>query len=196
MAESSVFPVIESERLLLREILSSDAKSLFAIHSDPERMRWYGNDPMKDLSAAKEMVRAFAAWRQLANPGVRWGIQIKGQKKLVGTVGLFSWNRNWQRCMLGYELLRQEEGKGYMREALAQVLAWGFQNMGLNRVEAQIHPENLPSMKLALALGFVPEGLLREMGFWDGKYHDMVQLSLLRREFVAQSGKSSLAVIG
>jgi [ribosomal protein S5]-alanine N-acetyltransferase len=186
MAESSVFPVLESERLILREIISSDAKSLFTIHGDPERMRWYGNEPMKDLAAAKDMVRAFAAWRKLPNPGVRWGIQIKGQKKLIGTLGLFSWNRNWQRCILGYELTREEEGKGYMREAVVCALNWGFQNMGLNRVEAQVHPENLASMKLVLALGFVREGLLREMGFWDGKYHDMVQLGLLRREFVAR----------
>lgn len=184
MPESSVFPSIETPRLILREIIMSDAKSLFAIHSDPERMRWYGNDPMKDLSAAKDMVRAFAAWRTLANPGVRWGIQIKGEKKLIGTVGLFSWNRNWQRCMLGYELARLEQGKGYMREALLHVLPWGFEQMALNRVEAQIHPENLPSLHLALKLGFVREGLLREMGFWDGKYHDMLQLGLLRREFV------------
>jgi ribosomal-protein-alanine N-acetyltransferase len=65
------------------------------------------------------------------------------------------------------------------------VLPWGFEQMALNRVEAQIHPENLPSLNLVLKLGFVREGLLREMGFWDGKYHDMLQLGLLRREFVS-----------
>ena len=92
---------------------------------------------------------------------------------LVGTCGLFSWNRNWRKCVIGYELAPHAQGKGYMAEALAGAVQWGFENMALNRIEAQIHPDNAPSIKLAVSLGFVEEGRLREVGHWGGQYHEM-----------------------
>jgi [ribosomal protein S5]-alanine N-acetyltransferase len=74
-----------------------------------------------------------------------------------------------------------------MREALAAVFAWGFEHMQLNRIEAQIHPRNAPSLKLAMALGFAREGLLREVAYWGGQHHDLLQWGLLRRDFHATS---------
>jgi ribosomal-protein-alanine N-acetyltransferase len=71
-----------------------------------------------------------------------------------------------------------------MREALRAAFAWGFEHMALERIEAQVHPENTPSLALLKSLGFVEEGLAREAGFWLGKRHDMVQLGLLRRELI------------
>jgi ribosomal-protein-alanine N-acetyltransferase len=57
----------------------------------------------------------------------------------------------------------------------------------LNRIEAQVHPENAASLKLLRRLGFVEEGRQRQAGFWWGGHHDLVQLSLLRHEY--SSGK-------
>ena len=68
------FPVIETRRLLLREIAPGDAADLFAIHGDPVLMRWFGCDPLPDLAAARKLVDTFAGWRQLANPGTRWAL--------------------------------------------------------------------------------------------------------------------------
>ena len=181
----SDFPTLQTERLLLREIQGADAEDLFAIHGDPELMRWFGNDPLPDLQAASKLVETFAGCRTLANPGTRCGIQPKHESRLIGTCGLFSWNRSWKKCVIGYELASAWHGKGHMREALGAVLSWGFEHMDLNRVEAQIHPRNTASVKLASTLGFVEEGLLREVGYWGGAFHDMLQLSLLRREYLA-----------
>jgi len=185
MNESIPFPTLETARLQLRELVKTDAPALFAIHSNPELMRWFGSEPLIDLAAAHELIKLFASWRTLANPGTRWAIQIKGQSELCGTCGLFSWNRNWRRCVIGYELAAQAQGQGLMREALTAIISWGFNNMQLNRIEAQIHPHNHASLKLATKLGFVQEGRLREVGYWGGEYHDMFQFSLLRREWLA-----------
>jgi ribosomal-protein-alanine N-acetyltransferase len=84
--------------------------------------------------------------------------------------------------MVGYELAREAWGQGYMRETLLAVLGFGFVQMQLNRVEAQVHPDNVASLKLVERLGFVREGLLREAGWWGGQAQDLVQFSLLRRE--------------
>ncbi|HSW04966.1 GNAT family N-acetyltransferase [Aquabacterium sp.] len=177
------FPTIETPRLLLREIVADDAPALFAIHGDPDLMRWFGSDPLPDLAAAQGLVTLFAGWRALPNPGVRWGIQIKGSAEIVGSLGLFAWHRAWRKCTLGYELSRAAQGQGYMRESLLACLNWGFANMDLNRIEAQVHPDNAASLKSVQRMGFVEEGRLRQVGYWNGAFHDMLQHALLRSEW-------------
>ena len=179
------FPTLQSRRLVLREIVPSDAAALYAIHSDTDAMRWFGTDPLSNLQQAEQLVETFAAWRKTANPGTRWGIVEHGAHQLLGTCGLFKWNRAWKSCTIGYELSRDARGKGLMHEALSMVLAWGFEHMSLNRVEAQIHPENHASIKLATRLGFVCEGRLREAGFWLGAHRDLLQYALLRADYAA-----------
>lgn len=170
------FPDLQTERLRLREIVPADAPALLAIHSDREAMRWFGTDPLQDLAQAEQLVSTFASWRLLPAPGTRWGLERKSDGQLIGSCGLFNWNRSWRRCILGYELARPAWGQGLMSEALRAVLAWGYspQGMALNRVEAMIHAENAPSLKLAQQLGFQFEGRLRQVAFWDGRHHDLL----------------------
>ncbi|MEO8806426.1 MAG: GNAT family protein [Burkholderiaceae bacterium] len=181
------FPSLTTERLSLREVVIDDAATLFAIHGDPVVMRWFGVEPLTDLAGAHKLVELFAGMRTQANPGTRWGITRQADGELLGTCGLFGWNRNWRKCALGYELSQAAWGQGFMREALVRVIDWGFEHMELNRIEAQVHPANTASLKLLAALGFVQEGVLREVGHWGGSYHDMVQLSLLKREHTTKA---------
>ncbi len=83
-----LFPTLETQRLLLREIVAEDAPTLFSIHGDAELMQWFGFDPLPDVSAAENLVKVFAAWRNQPNPGTRWGLQLKQDATLVGTSGL------------------------------------------------------------------------------------------------------------
>lgn len=183
MADLTAFPVLSTQRLWLREIVESDTPALFAIHGNPEVMRWYGSDPLADEAAARRLVATFAGWRKLVNPGTRWGLELKDRPGLIGSCGLFSWNRQWRKCTVGYELASAATGQGLMHEALNTILGWGFAHMAVNRIDAQIHPDNLRSIKLACAMGFVEEGRLREIAYWGGQHHDMLQYSLLRREW-------------
>ncbi len=182
MQEPQSFPIIETKRLLLREITRSDAANIFAIHGDPKVMRWFGADPLPDLTAAENLIQKFAKTRTEPMTGTRWAIELRSNPGLIGTCGFFDWNSEWRKCLLGYELAPQAQGSGYMSEALQSVLSWGFENMVLNRVEALIHPDNLASLKIAKRLGFIEEGRLRQVGFWRGQFHDMLQFSLLRSE--------------
>lgn len=179
----SDFPKLETERLLLREILPADAPRLLTIHGDPDTMKWYGNDPLLDMQQALQLVQNFAAWRELPNPGTRWGIQVKGEWALVGSGGLFKFNRRWRSCTIGYELASTARGQGYMQEALVAMINWGWREMRLHRIEAQVHPDNLPSLGLLQRLGFKPEGRLREAGFWGGQHHDLLVLALLQQDW-------------
>ncbi|MDK2125197.1 GNAT family N-acetyltransferase [Parachitinimonas caeni] len=179
----SPFPTLHTPRLHLREMIESDAETLLAIHGDTETMQWFGTDPLTELAQAQKLVQTFAGWRKLPNPGTRWGIEDVVRGQLLGSCGLFKWDKGWRCCSLGYELARNAQGKGYMREALIAILDWGFHNMALNRIQAQVHPENIASIKLLGILGFAEEGRLREAGYWNGRYHDLLQFGLLARDF-------------
>jgi len=179
----SDFPAFETDRLRLREIVASDAPALFAIHGDADAMRWFGTDPLVELSQAEKLVETFAGWRAMPNPGTRWGIERKSDGQLIGSCGLFKWNRGWKSCTMGYELAQSAWGAGFMGEALSAALNWGFEYMALHRVEAQVNPENTASIKVLRRLGFVQEGHMREAGHWLGQHHDLLQFGLLRREY-------------
>jgi ribosomal-protein-alanine N-acetyltransferase len=187
MTTDGAFPSLSTRRLQLREIVASDAPALLAIHSDREAMKWFGTDPLADLEAAEKVIAGFANMRTLPSPGVRWGIVHASPARggaLLGTCGVFRWNRGWRTCLTGYELARGAQGQGYMSEALRAIYAWAFETMGVERIEAQVHPLNVASLRLLGSLGFVEEGLLREAGYWLGERRDLVQLGLLAREFV------------
>lgn len=177
----SDFPQLATARLVLREIVAADAAAIFAIHGNANIMRYFGADPMTELTQATALIDTFARWRGEDNCGIRWGIEHNGQ--LIGTCGLFRWNHAWRSAMLGYELNPSAWGQGLMQEALNAVLHYGFDAMKLNRIEAQIHPDNHASLKLMPKLGFSYEGHLREVGFWGGQFHDFLQFSRLQREF-------------
>ncbi|QZA77508.1 GNAT family N-acetyltransferase [Deefgea tanakiae] len=177
----SDFPRLETQRLVLREIVAADAAAIFSIHGDANVMRYFGADPMSEPDQAVALIETFTRWRDEENSGIRWGIEQNGQ--LIGTCGLFRWNHAWHSAMVGYELAQSTWGQGFMQEALVSILSYGFTAMDLNRIEAQIHPNNTASLKLMPKLGFTHEGQLREVGFWGGQFHDFVQFGLLKREF-------------
>ena len=187
MTTEDAFPSLSTRRLQLREIVASDAPALLAIHGDAETMKWFGTDPLADLEAAERVIAGFANLRQQPTPGVRWGIVHADPARggaLLGTCGVFRWNRGWRTCLTGYELAHHAQGQGYMTEALRAIYGWAFESMAVDRIEAQVHPLNTPSLALLKKLGFVEEGLMREAGLWMGERRDLVQLGLLRREFV------------
>jgi ribosomal-protein-alanine N-acetyltransferase len=177
------FPTLETERLRLREIVDSDAPDLLRIHGDAGHMQWFGSDPLADLEGARKLVATFASWRAEPASGARWALELKDRPGLAGTCGLFRWNRNWRSCVLGYEISPALQGRGYMREALQALIPWGLREMGLNRIEAQVHPANARSHALLAALGFVQEGRQREAGYWSGRHHDLLLWSLLKSDW-------------
>ncbi len=183
MVDLTAFPELSTTRLRLREIVDADAPALFAIHGDPRVKRWFGSDPLASEDEARTLVKTFASWRELVNPGTRWGLELKQIPGLIGSCGLFSWNRQWRKCTVGYEIAPSAGGQGLMTEALIAILDWGFAHMQLNRIDALIHPDNQRSITLVKKLGFVEEGRLREVAYWGGSHHDMLQFSLLKREW-------------
>ncbi len=174
------FPCLTTKRLTLREIGLGDRDALLAIYSNIETMRWYGVEPIVDQEQIEILVATYADWRKTA-VGIRWGIELNGV--LIGTAGFFRWNKSWHNCMVGYELAQQFHGKGYMEEALRTIIEYGFSHMFLHRIHAEISPHNIASIALIKRLDFYFEGVHREMGCWDGGWHDLHFYSILEQNW-------------
>ncbi len=188
----SEFPTLITQRLLLRQIAPTDAPALFANHSDAAAMPLFGSDPLTELAQARTLIETFEAARNWPNPGIRFGIALKSQPEiLIGSCGIFKQNRAWHSAILGYDVALNMRGLGIGKEAVRAVLDWAFVALKLNRIEAQVHPENIASMRLLTGLGFVREALQREAGFWGGRYRDLVLMGLLQKDWDASRIKNN-----
>jgi ribosomal-protein-alanine N-acetyltransferase len=177
------FPQLKTERLVLRELLSSDAESLFAVLGDEAVTEFYDDEVLEGVSQAGEQIEAWAAGFR-ARRCVRWGIAQRENGKIIGTCGYYGFHNWHERAGIGYELARAFWRQGIMTEALGAIIKFGFKKIGLNRIEAVVMPGNTASVKLLDGLGFYREGVLREYENWGSKgCVDLMMFSLLRREY-------------
>jgi ribosomal-protein-alanine N-acetyltransferase len=176
------FPRLETERLVLRALRSDDAEALFAVLGDGEVTAFY-DEVYGDVSQVREQIGAWAEGFE-ARRCIRWGIAPRGQGEIVGTCGYYGFHRWHRRAGIGYELARSFWRQGITTEALGAIIEFGFDRVGLNRIEALVMPENEGSVKLLEGLGFHQEGVLREYENWGEKgCVDLLIFSLLRREY-------------
>ena len=126
------------------------------------------------------------AWTQtdfVQRRAIRWGIFGRDDGPLLGTCRLFEFSEQNRRAELGYVMGREHWGKGYIHEALAAVVACAFTTLELHRLEVDIDPRNIASIRTAARLGFVEEGLLRERWIVDGEISDSLMMGLLHHEW-------------
>ena len=177
------FPHLETERLVLRRLYLSDAKSLFAILADEEVTKFYDDEAFTKISQAREQLESWAGGFD-ARRSVRWGITLREDDNVIGTCGYYGFHGWHARASIGYELARSCWRQGIMTEALDAVIGFGFREVGLNRIQAVVMPENDGSNKLLEKLGFQREGVSREYENWGEKgYVDVLMFSLLRCEY-------------
>ena len=139
---------------------------------------------MRDRSEAQAAVERALEFLP-SRSGLRWSITRPADDWMLGHVGLFNWSEQSARADVGYGLARRHWGQGYMHEALVAVVDYAFGPMGLRRLEADIHPRNVASVRAVERLGFAREGLLRERWQVADEISDSVLMGLLSREWRA-----------
>ncbi|AHV95476.1 GNAT family N-acetyltransferase [Paenibacillus sabinae] len=179
---SGTAPVLTGHRLTLRALRQEDAKALLPCWSYPEAAVWLGIKPLASKAEAEELIRLLLVMER-EEESLRWSITLPSGE-VIGSCGYNSWQLAGAfRGEVGFELSPAFWGRGYMREALTLALGYGFEEMGLNRIEAQCHPANLRSARLLASLGFRREGTLREYRHTPSGYQDVDLYTLLRREW-------------
>jgi len=186
MSSQKSFPILETERLILREILLSDADDLYAYYNDrlvTQYLDWFGPS---SVDHAKEIITRWSNQFQ-DDSFMRWGITFKEEGKVIGTVllvpvrGPFEWKLP---LVIGYELSREYWNQGIMSEALQAVNAFAFEEMGNHRICAEVFPENTASITILKRLGYQEEGYLKKHVWHEGTkiWHDVMTLAILKEE--------------
>lgn len=161
MSQELFFPVIETERLTLKPLSGDDSNSLLEIFSDPEVMRYWNTAPWTTIQNAIDFINESNDSMQ-RQESLILGVYVKSTGELAGKCMLFSHDKESKRAEIGFGLGRSFWGKGYISEAGEALIQYGFNTLGLRRIEAEIDPDNLSSAKALEKLGFSQEGLLRQ----------------------------------
>ena len=176
-------PELETERLLLRKMRLDDAEAVFAYASDPEVTRYVLWDTHRSVEDSESFLRSATEGYERGDFG-GWGVVLKVDGAFVGTCGVDAgYAPEHARAELGYVLSREHWGKGLMTEAVRAVIAFGFEQLSLNRIQARCIAENVASARVMEKAGMTHEGTLRESEFIKGAYRDIELYSILRREY-------------
>ncbi|MBN7795890.1 GNAT family N-acetyltransferase [Parahaliea mediterranea] len=161
MPNTPFSPAIETERLLLSPLTTNDSAGLLAIFSDAEVMKYWNTAPWTSARDASNFIeQSNEAMRR--RESITLAIRLKSNDQLVGKCMLFSYDMDSRRAEIGFGLSREAWGKGIIQEAGEALIQYGFKELGLRRIEAEIDPANRSSARALVKLGFTKEGFLRQ----------------------------------
>jgi ribosomal-protein-alanine N-acetyltransferase len=177
------FPILETERLILREWEESDADALFQLFSREEVVRYtpisVHTDPARSLATVKRFRARFHEQQQ----GMVWAITRKDTGEVIGETGINEWVKDHFRIAIGYSLNPNHWGNGFATEAVGRIITYAFDDFPLfsvNRIEAQTDPANHASIRVLEKLGFTREAYLRQAEFEKGRPVDTLMFAKLR----------------
>ena len=176
------FPIIETKRLILRQVTTEDATDMFDYLSDQDVVKPMGLDPFQTVKDVWDEIRWYTSIYE-EGTGIRWGITLKDSGKVIGSCGFLNRLTKHYRAEVGYEISKDYWGQGIASEALEAVVKYGYHHLQLERIEALIEPENVPSQRLVEKQGFIREGLLRHYEFARGKFDDLYMYSIIKEDF-------------
>ncbi len=169
------FPVLQTERLMLRQIASTDAPALFDLRTNPDAMKYIGRPIPKSIDEVNELITKMMD----VSERIQWAICINPRSQLIGTIGYHIIQKEHHRAEIGYMLHPAFWGKGIMNEAIASVVNFGFDAMNLHSIEARIDPANIKSAGILKKQEFIKEGYFKESYYYNGIYVDSEIYSLL-----------------
>lgn len=175
-------PTLETERLILRRLAPDDAQDIFAYASDADVTEYVLWPTHKTTEDSRAFI-SFTLERYEKDLAGDWGVVLKENGRLIGTVG-FRWadmdNRSGE---IGYVLAKQYWGQGIIPEAAGRVLKFAFEEMGLNRIECYHLLPNEKSGRVMQKLGMTYEGTAREETFAKGRFWDVKQYAILKSDW-------------
>jgi ribosomal-protein-alanine N-acetyltransferase len=174
--------IIETPHLLLKAITPAFIHEIYNTKSKEEIMAYFGFEESNYLYVL-DMHEHGMETNRLSM--FYFLIFNKETNVSMGECGFHTWNNAHRRAEVFYNIFKDDyKQKGFMKEALAAVLDYGFNEMNLHRIEALIDDNNTPSLKLLQHYRFTKEGIMREDYQVDGKNEDSTCYSLLQPEWV------------
>jgi ribosomal-protein-alanine N-acetyltransferase len=175
-------PVLETRRLVLRQLRATDVDDIFEYASDPEVSRYTLWDTHKTLDETRVFL-SYIIEQHRRGEGMVWAVTQRSSGKMIGTCGFGSFKHRDSRAELGFALSRRFWNQGLTTEAVAAVLGFIFGELKLNRVEARCDVENLASARVLEKSGMKYEGILRQHARIKAEFRDLKLYSVLREEW-------------
>ena len=162
------FPIIKTERLLLRQFIASDLENVYKGLSDPEIIKYYGVS-YKTLEDTKAQMQFFVDLEK-EGTGIWWAVCSLDNKTFYGAGGLNSLNKVHKKAEIGFWLLKEFWGQGIMTEVMPIICNYGFDNLELHRIEGLVETDNLTCKKAMKKLDFKLEGTMKDCEVKNGKF--------------------------
>lgn len=155
-------------RCVLREIVAEDIEAVFRGLSHPEVIRYYGIS-FDSLEATQEQMIWFKHLAE-TETGLWWAICSLDNSVFYGAGGFSSLSKEHKKAEIGFWLLPEFWGKGFMQETFPVICDYGFNQLGLNRIEGFVEPENTACKKAIEKMNFTLEGTMRECEVKNGQF--------------------------
>jgi len=150
---------METQRLVMTEIESSDIQFIYKGLSHPEVIKYYGVS-FHSLEATEEQMQWYADLKA-NNTGIWWLIRAKETGECYGACGFNDKNDELRKAEIGFWLLPDYWGQGIMVEVMPHLLHYGFKALDLNRIEGFVDSENSQCKKALKKAGFLSEGQMK-----------------------------------
>ncbi len=178
----SHLPELATRRLTLRRMLVADSADMYEYASRQDVTRYLTWNPHPDRDYTREYLEYIGS-RYAAGMFYDWAVVYEPDRKMIGTCGFTSFQCTDDSAEVGYVLNPEYWGRGIAVEALERVLAFGFEDLGLHRIEAKYICGNDRSLRVMEKVGMTFEGVRREGMLIKGEYVNVGICSILREEW-------------
>jgi len=151
--------IIETQRLILRELTTNDAENFYQLNLNPNVIRFTGDSPFKDIQEAKDFLKNYNDYEK--NGFGRWAVIDKSNQEFLGWCGL-KYDENCSETDIGFRFFEHQWNKGYGTESAQACLKYGFGKLGLKRIIGRSMAENMASIKVLEKIGLA---FIREFAF-------------------------------
>jgi ribosomal-protein-alanine N-acetyltransferase len=177
----SPFPVLETERLLLRSLTIDDLQELHLLRSNESIYAYLNKAPDDSIDTTKNKLEEILALQE-KNETLFWVITLKDNPvTMIGNIGYWRMQKEHYRAEIGYILHPDHWNKGVMKEALNAAIDYAFTKTNMHSIEANINPDNIASAALLESCGFIKEAYHKENYYYDGIFYDSVIYSKLNK---------------
>jgi RimJ/RimL family protein N-acetyltransferase len=185
MSDFSAKPVLTGEKTVLRPVTEKDADAIWEIIQDPEVIR-FTFAPSAELNL--EGVRFLYGARATAPDRLDLAVTDPDTGELLGEVVLNAWDPAARSCNFRTLIGPRGRDRGIGTEATRLIVAYGFERLGLHRIELEVYGDNHRARRVYEKVGFVVEGVRREARSRGGEWVDEVVMGILDREWAALGG--------
>ncbi|MCB9249875.1 MAG: GNAT family N-acetyltransferase [Ignavibacteriales bacterium] len=144
--------ITETNRLILREFIFEDAENLYKLNSDPEVIKYTGDNAFQSVEEAKIFIQNYDAYSKYGYG--RWAVELKATKQFIGWCGL-KYIPSLNETDIGFRLIKDFWEKGYATEAAKASLEFGFNVLKMEVIVGRAMKENVASIKVLEKIGMV-----------------------------------------